>query len=536
MNERQKHDSFILSGSVFLITSDGKTLNLPVPSSNPCDPLNWGWQKRAFTLVPISIYAISAIIVTQGEIVIMRGLKNEFPEDKRAPFTMEDMITAPTLFMGIGALFWIPLTTALGRRPPFIMASLLLLLACLVAGTSTNFRVLIACISVIGFCTGFSLSAIYLIVIDITFIHQRPRAIAMVWAFIGGVALNLLGSVPFLTDHGNQWRNLFLYWSIPIGISCLLAIICFPETYFKRPTVAYDGLTILQSASEKLIIYEDDLSDPNWSLYNKDLPAPPTRNCFQKFVDQYCFRITRASWKTFIYCFPQMFFCALNPLIFWVLILTATNFAGMMFIGATYGIVLTSDPYNLPSRLLVLVSTSCGFGTFLAWPLGGCLVCLWIKKLAKRNKGVREAEHYLVAYILPVLTGAASTIIYGCAVEFNWHYTMYYLAYGLNGFSFVTLGMTNTLWVTEAFPRWAAPALAVVSGGSYITSFAMSYALNVWIPRHGYLKVGIELTVLQIVTGLIIWPIFAKGKGVRQRINGRWGKWAEGREGALRPL
>ena len=191
---------------------------------------------------------------------------------------------------------------------------------------------------------------------------------------------------------------------------------------------------------------------------------------------------------------------------------------------------------SLSPQYISFVNGSAGIGSLFALPLSGFLVCYLLKQLARRNKGVREAEHYLIAYILPVLTGAASTLLYGFAVRYKLHFGWYYLSYGLNSYSFVGLGVTNTLWVTEAFPRWAAPALVVVSGGSYVVSYAMSFALPIWIAKHGYLLVGIEVTALQLVSGLIIWPIVFWGKPLRQKINGRWGKWTEGRDGALRPL
>lgn len=355
----------------------------------------------------------------------------------------------------------------------------------------------------------------------------------MIWSIVGFLGTISLSSVPYITDHGMQWRRFFLYWSIPAGIACVLCILFFPETYFKRPTVAYDGLTILQTASEKLTIYEDDGRDSNWSIYNKTLPATPSRNCFQNFFDQVCIRVSRASWKSMFLCYPQIFFCFVNPLIFWVVVMTAFNFAGMLFIGSTYAVVLRGPPYKLSSALLVQVTNFAGLGSLLAWPIGGSFVCFFLKRLSKRNKGVREAEHYLIGYILPVTTGALSSLIYGLAVHYKWHFATYYLAYGLNCFSFISLAIANTLWVTEAFPRWAAPALVVVGGGSYIVSFAMSFALVPWIEKQGFLLVGVELMAAQAFTGLICTPIAFWGKGVRQMIHGRW---AERREGALRPL
>lgn len=81
MTERNKHDSFNMSGSVFLITSDGKTISLPIPSESSCDPLNWTWQKRAVALSTVGIFAYSALVVTQGASVVSSGLAKDFLPD-----------------------------------------------------------------------------------------------------------------------------------------------------------------------------------------------------------------------------------------------------------------------------------------------------------------------------------------------------------------------------------------------------------------------------------------------------------------------
>lgn len=357
----------------------------------------------------------------------------------------------------------------------------------------------------------------------------------MVVAVVGFTGTPSIGFVPFMTDHGRAWHRFYLFWSIPVGVAAVAALFLFPETYFKRPIVAYDGRTFFQTATEKLVIYEDDEQDgSDRSIYNKTLPTAPSRSCIRSLTDQFSItRATRTSWKSMLLCYPQIFFCSLNPLIFWVVIMTAVNFAGMMFIGATYAMVLSEPPYKLPAYVIINVNTCAGVGSLLAWPLGGCLVCAILKRLAKRNKGVREAEHYLVGYILPVIAGSLSTLLYSLAVHYHWHFGIYYFAYGINSFSYIALAITNTLWVTEAFPRWAAPALVVVGGGSLVASFAMSYALVPWIAAQGYLLVGVEVTAIQIITGLLFLPAVFWGKGLRQHIHG---PWAERREGALRPL
>ncbi|KAJ4294197.1 hypothetical protein N0V90_007887 [Kalmusia sp. IMI 367209] len=528
---RKKHESYDLSGSVFLISKEGKTLDLPIPSDSESDPLNWGWFKTAGAMLALGWYSVTALTVVQAASLMMHGILADFSEEDSKPWTPETLVTAPTLFMGIGAFVWVPLSLALGRRPVFLIAAVLNLLATIGAGYSQTFHQLLGFICLLGIGEGFALSLAILMVIDMTFIDRRPMAIAALWSVAGFVGTGALALVPYLSDHGTDWHLFYRRWIIMPSISLLFAFFWYPETYFKRPTVAFDGMILMQSATEKLTIYQD--LEVESDIY-RDLPSYPFDTDKKGLLGRIGLgRSPSASWKAMGRCYLQISFCAINPLIFWVLIASSFNFAGMMYIGATYARILAAPPYRLPSSLIVLVNLSSGIGGLLAFPLVGCLMCKVLTRLSKRNRGVREAEHYLVSYILPVVTGGLSTLIYGLAVEHHWHYSLFYVSYGLNGLSWVSLSIGNTLWVTEAFPRWAAPALAVVSGGCYLMSFTMSFALVPWIASHGFLLVGVELTALQFVGGLIALPIAFWGKSARQKIHGRW---ASERSGALRPV
>jgi len=76
---------------------------------------------------------------------------------------MESILTAPTLFIGLGSLLWLPLTLALGRRPVFLIVALIQLVATLGAGFSTSFYALLTCACILGLGQGFSITAVSVI-------------------------------------------------------------------------------------------------------------------------------------------------------------------------------------------------------------------------------------------------------------------------------------------------------------------------------------------------------------------------------------
>ncbi|KAK8095181.1 uncharacterized protein PG998_014405, partial [Apiospora kogelbergensis] len=415
--------------------------------------------------------------------------------------------------MGVGCVFWIPVSLILGRRPVFLCCTALYTLGVIWAGVAGGFHSLLGAVCLLGFCAAPAVSTAILVVIDLTFIHERPRAIA-VWFSVGGaVSLLLLSLSPLIIQLDVQWRQFYHIWIIPSTASFFLTFLFLPETYFVRPPVAYDGHVVFQGAAEKIHIYEE------WQHFPPALLVPEIPRQKAWIVSPKFTMPTGCSWRQGLACYLQMLKCTINPLIFWVLLMNTVNFGGMMSIGATYPMLLSNPPYNLPPYGVSLVSLATAVGSLLAWPASSIMIQRTTTRLAARNNGVRHAEYILPGFILPVLAGAASVFIYAVVAEYHHHFLWVYLAYGLNAFSFSSMSTANTLWVTEAFPYWAAASLAAVGGVSYIASFGISSALVDWLALQGYFWVNIEIGVALVLLGFVGVPIASWGKSIRQYIH-----------------
>lgn len=77
---RKKHESYDLSGSVFLVTSDGKTLSLPVPSDSEHDPLNWGRWKFLGAFVSLVWFVAFPTTAVQAAAQMIHGIGKEFDQ------------------------------------------------------------------------------------------------------------------------------------------------------------------------------------------------------------------------------------------------------------------------------------------------------------------------------------------------------------------------------------------------------------------------------------------------------------------------
>lgn len=519
-----------LPGSVFLIAGDGRMINLPIPSASPGDPLNWSLTKRVAIFCTMTFYSVVSLFAVQAPSLLLHAMEKEFTPEDTAPLHLESLSVCPTLGLGLGAIVWIPVSLAVGRRPVFLVSASILTLAIVWAGVSRGFWDLLFAVTLQGFAAGSALSAMLLVSIDITFIHERPQAIAVIWCVGGTVCLALLSLVPLMADTEHQWRPIYWTWALPAMISFTLAYFLVPETYFRRPPVAFDGRIVIQTGSEAVQIYDDP---GEAALEVKPLPELPPQSAWRFWTWKFGISCSGVRWKSMFACYPQMLFCLCNPLIFWVMVLTAINFGAMMSIGITFPTVLKQEPYNLPPFAISLVNMAAAGGALLAWPASGLMATHITSRLARRNGGVRHAEYILPGFVLPILTGAISVFLYGAAVKYRLHYLWVYLAYALNAFSYAGMSVATTLWVTEAFPRWAAAALAVVGGVAYMSSFGISIFIKPWVQLQGFFWVNMELGILVLAVGFVGVPVAFWGKSVRQYLHGRWGEY-EG--GALRPV
>jgi hypothetical protein len=98
----------------------------------------------------------------------------------------------------------------------------------------------------------------------------------------------------------------------------------------------------------------------NWQEVpgGKELPDTPEKSEWWALVNR--LKIWRTGkmggWQAMAACYPQIVFCLLNPLIFWVALLNALIFGSQVSIFTTYADLLNDAPYNLPTGTINLMS------------------------------------------------------------------------------------------------------------------------------------------------------------------------------------
>ncbi|CZT45797.1 uncharacterized protein RSE6_06150 [Rhynchosporium secalis] len=290
-------------GSVFLISSNGETNRLPVPSGSPNDPLGWSPLKSFLCLLSMSIFTTIGLILVQGTTLLLVPLATEYSPEEIAPFRLDVLSSLPSLFWGIGAVIWVPLSMAVGRRPVFIICTLLLTISTLMAALSQDFHTHLTARCLQGSAAAISPSSMILMILDIVFVHQRPRTIALYWCMCNATSNVSLAFTPYIVQVGGSWRAFYWLWLGPCFLTILLAVLWSPETYFARPQTAFDEHILSHADAGKGTAHTSSWEEVPWI---KPMPDAPAMWRFSTFFKNILFwnRSTTGGWPA-MKAFPQ---------------------------------------------------------------------------------------------------------------------------------------------------------------------------------------------------------------------------------------
>lgn len=145
------------------------------------------------------------------------------------------LITFNILFLGIGNLFWIPLSLKIGKRPVLIICSAIFFASSIWACVAQSWGSLLGARIIQGFGASSSEALGPAIVADLYFLHERGSKVGFYTFMIGGGSA--LGGVfaGFVAQANSNWRWVFGMNAILTGIVFIMTLLFQAETNFERP-------------------------------------------------------------------------------------------------------------------------------------------------------------------------------------------------------------------------------------------------------------------------------------------------------------
>lgn len=157
------------------------------------------------------------------------------------------LITLNFLFLGLGNLFWIPLSEKIGKRPVLLMCSCLFFASSIWAAASKGYGSLLGARIVQGFSASASEALGPAIVADCYFLHERGLWVGF-YTLVFTVGTSCGGMFSgFIGNATTEWRWVLWQNVILTGTLFLVIILFCPETNFKRPPQTEDGEGLPQS-------------------------------------------------------------------------------------------------------------------------------------------------------------------------------------------------------------------------------------------------------------------------------------------------
>ncbi|EEY22643.1 conserved hypothetical protein [Verticillium alfalfae VaMs.102] len=365
------------------------------------------------------------------------GLALEFPDETLKPLGARSLRSVMTFSAGMGYIIATPLSTAIGRRPVVLIASATVTLMTLWAAMAGNFYQLMAATCVQGISGGATFAVAILIIVDATFIHERPYAFAVFWAF-GTFFVNCLHmALPFFLKPSVLWRPVYLAWCGGLLAVFIISYCFIPETYFIRPAVALNGRVLVQSSTEKVRIYDSWEAVPCGPdcPHNHDETPGPSDWALRRQIE----RAPGTQWESGLVVYAQMLLCMCNPLLVWVSLLSATILSGVIF---TTLMLEGHFEHNLPHDEVRMSGVYRGaaaiIGSLLAIPASGPLISLSIRYFTLRNGGTRHAEVYLPGFRASGALERTLQVLLAMGSSSGGSAVLYYVSYGLCMFSYVS--------------------------------------------------------------------------------------------------
>ncbi|KAI9663234.1 MAG: hypothetical protein M1821_008282 [Bathelium mastoideum] len=492
-------------------------LLVPQPSDDPNDPLNWPLWQKDFILF---LVGLSAAVVGAYGPMLSPGF---VPISAQLHITVSVLSQSTAwLILTLGATLFIanPFAKVYGKRPVYVLASLLLLAASIWGAVTTEYGSFLGSRIVGGLGMAPYEVLVQATIGDMYFVHQRATRIAAWNLFLlCGIAGGSLVSGYIIQDLGYRWT--FGVCAIFFAVFAVGIVLAVPETAYNRGKIAAGVTTAdnpegVQGPADGAP--EKDKSEAVEVEHISHSPASdsvPKRMSYAQSLRIFTGRYTHASyWKVFARPFVVFFY----PAVLWAFLIYGTTLTWIVVFSVVNGVIFVEPPYNFSVSQTGLISLSPFILTIIGELISGPIndwICL---KLARRNHGVYEPEFRLVLMLVVAILGTVGFYGFGATVHYQTHWSGPVLTFGLANMALAFASTCVFGYVLDAYPKLAEEAFVAINARNFLT-FGLTYFVNDWLAEQGALAVFSILGSAFLGVVALTIPLWIFGKRIRSWIS-----------------
>ncbi|GAA5848855.1 hypothetical protein JCM8547_006367 [Rhodosporidiobolus lusitaniae] len=485
----------------------GKNVLLPVPANDPADPLNWtrGWKILTYglALAFVFIECYPSLVVS----LFYTPLGQEFEVDasKLAYFT-----GSMVLMLGAGNLLLIPLAATHGRR-------LLCSASCLWQALAQSYGSMMGGRVLNGLGASLIESIGPMVIEDLFFVHERGTMQGLYF----GILFASTGFGPFVASIFTQystWRN-FFWLAFATSIALQIALIFFPETKFHRSaSTGQAALSSLPSVNvEETKAVTEDKSGVNLEAgcveqANFLQRGKPPRSAFKLWQP-------KRPEEGYLWEVATPIVLARFPICLWSSLVFMSAAICPLFISIVQAILYGAPPYSFSIMAVGATNWVTVVGNILGAMAAGLASDFYMKRAAKRNNNVREAEHrlpVLLPFTLCLVLGLASLGISATKGD-SWPVPVI-VGTGINAIGVTGTAVVALAYGVDCYSSYAGQLLTLATIFKNITAFGISYGVVDWVldPAWGWDRaMGLWAGVMTLIT-LFAVPLYFYGKRLRE--------------------
>jgi hypothetical protein len=392
-----------------------------------------------------------------------------------------DLLTYPTLLMGIGNLISMPVAMAAGRRVVFLSSMVILIAGGRWCALSTSLESHIAGRAVMSLAAGQSEALAPLMVQEIFFLHEKGRKLGW-FIFIQNITCGAFFIMSTYLVAAYGWKWWYGLFTIMNAVLLVLSLVFVTETCYRGRDDASHSPTSNHSVEECEKAGQPVATTNSRPALDPEAYGPRTWKGDLRLL------IHEKRWSIIPTFYKQVLQGLCVPSILWLLLLNGAYLGIYIFEAGTFAGLLLAPPYSLSFEALGYVQAGQIVVCLVFLPLLGYGSDLTIKMMSRLSGGSYKPEYRLIMLGIPSIVGLVCAIIYGQVGSHpaSWSIAAPIFTYNASFFAFLGANLVGITYAVDSFPSRAEAFLVVICAGRGIMSFGLSYATLPSIAAIGY--------------------------------------------------
>ncbi|KAJ5207579.1 Major facilitator superfamily domain general substrate transporter [Penicillium cf. viridicatum] len=513
-------------------SNDEEIILQPQPTDDPNDPLNWAAWRKYLNFRLVCLYAL---LIKE---FICAATPTWDPMHDQLRFSwalLNDNYALGCVFLGIGAVILTPFGFKFGRRPLYLISTLVTF-GVSIWSAKMQRSVDLLLVNVFSCLFGaLSEVIIQLTIADIFYVHQRGLTNAIfIWTVQVGSSLGPLAAGYVTVSQG--WRWVWWWNAIMFGVCIVMFGLLYEETKWTRPSKRINqdpngSVSELGSSFDSPMKVAMDTksngkdsisSEPNREEEQGELLTRRTvvlNNDIAMRTWKQRLSVTASSpghWKMFArHSWHPFLILDTFPAVLFVVLVYGVLMALQDAMSTTMSSRMTEPPYNFTPDLIGLMNLPQFIGVTISSLIIGPLSDEFILSLAHRNRGIFEPETrlWMILSCIPLVVAGALMFGYGIDKSVPWPVVAGGIVICSAGIA--PINIVALTYITDSYTDILGDSMVGITFVRNSVSTSFIFSLDPWFKAVGVQNVILSMAAIAAFFLLCSLVFLKYGKALR---------------------